>query len=147
MIPLNLPTSDFRFKELYGKKAIYDILRKKFVILTPEEWVRQHLIHFLINQYKYPKSLIKIETGLTYNEIGGRSDIIVYNREGKVFMLVECKAAEIQLTDSVFRQAGRYNQKYKAEHLAVTNGINHYCCRIDYTTGNYQFLDDFPVFT
>ncbi len=146
MICLNLPPVSFRYKDLNGKKAVFDILRKKYIILTPEEWVRQHFIHFLINHCRYPKALIKIESGLRYNSLNGRSDIIVFDRSGQVFMLIECKSSELSLSDKVFEQASRYNIHYKARYLVITNGLQHFCCRIIHETGSYEFVEQLPAF-
>lgn len=147
MQPLNLPHVDLSFKEINGKRVVFDILRKKYVILTPEEWVRQNFIHYLINQHNYPKALIKLETGVKYNELKGRSDIVVYNREGGIFMVVECKSTDVTLDNKVFEQAGRYNLRYKAIYLVITNGLRHYCCLIDHNTQKIQFLNGIPAFS
>jgi len=146
MYNLNLPPAPLRFKEINGKKAIFDVVRKKYIILTPEEWVRQHFVHFLINHYQYPKSLIKIESSVRFNELAGRSDIIIYDRKGQVFLLVECKAPTVLLSNMVFEQASKYNQNYKASHLIITNGLQHYCCSINHQTSSYTYLTDIPVF-
>jgi hypothetical protein len=146
MYNLNLPSVSLKFKEINGKKAIFDIVRKKYIILTPEEWVRQHFIHFLINKYQYPRSLIKIESGIRFNDITGRSDIIVYDRKGQVFLLVECKAPTIPLSNVVFEQASRYNQDYKAKYLLITNGLQHFCCEINHQTNSYTYMNDIPTF-
>ncbi len=146
MIRLNLPPVAFRYKDLNGKKAIFDILRKKYIVLTPEEWVRQHFIHFLINYCKYPRALIKVESGLRYHSLNGRSDIIVFDRRGRIFMLIECKSADYALTDKVFEQASRYNIHYAARYMVITNGLSHFCCRIAHDTGSYEFMDQLPVF-
>jgi hypothetical protein len=146
MYNLNLPSVSLKFKEINGKKAIFDIVRKKYIILTPEEWVRQHFIHFLINKYQYPRSLIKIESGIRFNDITGRSDIIVYDRKGQVFLLVECKAPTIPLSNVVFEQASRYNQDYKAKYLLITNGLQHFCCEINHQTNSYTYMNDIPIF-
>src|SRR4051812_45902757 len=112
---LNLPPSILQYKKINEKNAVFDIIRKKYVILTPEEWVRQNFIHYLINHLKYPKGLFKLESGLKINEMAGRSDIVVYDRNGELFMLIECKAPEISITNKVFEQASRYNLKLKAK--------------------------------
>src|SRR5689334_8566895 len=105
MIKLNLPAYEHRTRESEGKLWIFDPLRKKFLVLTPEEWVRQHFINYLVVHQKYPKALIKIEGGLTYNQLAKRSDVVVFNREGKPWMLVECKSPDIVLSEQVIRQA------------------------------------------
>ena len=146
MQPLNLPPSTFKFKELNGKRAIFDIIRKKYVILTPEEWVRQNFIHFLIESRQYPKALIKLEFGVKYNELAGRSDITVFDRKGEIFMLVECKAPHIAVSNEVFAQASRYNIRLKAKYMVVTNGLLHFCCCINQAEKKYDFLEDIPSF-
>jgi hypothetical protein len=146
MVSLNLPHSNLQIREINGKPSVFDILRKKYVVLTSEEWVRQNFVHFLINSCCYPKGLMKLESGLKYNEMAGRSDILIYNRKGEVFMLVECKASEVSLTNKVFEQASRYNSTIKARYLTITNGINHFCCEIDRERKEYSFLKDLPSY-
>src|SRR5690606_11621802 len=104
MNKLNLPEFEIKIKNISGKNHVFDELRKKFVCLTPEEWVRQHFVHLLVKFYKYPKSLIKLEGGLTYNSLKKRTDIVVYDRQGNTFLIVECKAATIPVTQSNFKQ-------------------------------------------
>lgn len=145
MQALNLPPCEFNYKEIEGKLCFFDSFRKKYIVLTPEEWVRQHFIHFLTSQYKYPKSLIKIESGHTYNQLSKRSDILVYDRYGKVFLLVECKSFDVPITQKTFEQAAIYNLTFKSQYLAVTNGMQHYICKIDHKTKGITFLKDFPL--
>jgi hypothetical protein len=142
---LNLPQFELKIKEEEGKKYIFDHLRKSYFLLTPEEWVRQHFIHLLLNHYKYPKSLIKVETGLRYNKLLKRSDIIVFDREGKPFLLIECKSADQKINQSSFDQAAMYNMTIKARYLAVTNGLSTYCCVIDQELKSFQFIPDLPT--
>ncbi len=146
MIALNLPEFEYKIREIEGKLYIFDILRRKYVFLTPEEWVRQHFVHLLINEYQYPKSLLKNEGGLTYNRLTKRTDIVVYDREGKPFMVIECKGANIAISQSTFEQAAQYNHTLKAPYLTVTNGLLYYCVAIDHTTKNFAFLPDMPPF-
>ena len=146
MIPLNLPAFEYNVKNKDGKVLIFDVVRKKHVVLTPEEWVRQHFIHFMINHLQYPKSLIRIESGLSYNSLKKRSDIVVYNREGTPWMVVECKAPDQQVDARVMRQVSVYNTSLKAPYLAITNGLRHICCAIDHPTQNVAILDNFPSF-
>lgn len=146
MIQLNLPTPDIRLKNEGDKTYVYDIIRKKYIWLSPEEWVRQHFIHFLINKYQYPSGLISVESGLKYNQLNKRSDIVVYDTTGNPFLLIECKSADIKISQATFNQAATYNQTLKAPYLAVSNGLKHYICHIDFKTGNYSFLKDFPAF-
>ena len=146
MEKLVFPPFEYKLGNQQGKVSIFDIIRKKHIILTPEEWVRQHLVHFLINQLNYPKSLISVEDGLKVNKMQKRSDIIIYNRHGKVFMVVECKSAKIKLGQNSMIQLSTYNQKYNAEYLALTNGLQIYVCRMDYENKTSDYIDQFPVF-
>jgi hypothetical protein len=144
MIALNLPPFDHKIKNKDGKLFIFDILRKKYVFLTPEEWVRQHFIHFLINTYHYPKALMRVEGGLKYNHLPKRTDLVVYNRLGMPFIVVECKDVFTPLTQDTFDQAARYNYILKAPYLIVVNGLTHHCCHIDHQNNTFRFLDNFP---
>ncbi len=126
--------------------SIFDIIRKKFVMLTPEEWVRQHFIHYLIDHLGYSKGLIRVEFGIQYNELPKRPDILVYDREGRPYALVECKAPDVKITQKTFEQAATYNRVVKARYLMTTNGMEHYCCTIDHDKGSYGFLKDIPKF-
>lgn len=146
MRALNLPAYSFKLKESSGKVQILDELRKKYVVLTPEEWVRQHIVQYLIQEKKYPASLIAIEIGLKYNQLQKRADVLVYDRQGAPFLLVECKAPEVKITQDVFHQIAVYNMTFKVKYLLVTNGMDHFICEIDYTNNSYQFLKEIPVF-
>lgn len=146
MDDLNLPAFNYRVKEIEGKLHIFDILRKKFLFLTPEEWVRQHVVHFLIEDYNYPKSLIRCEGGLDYNGLQKRSDILVHDRKGKPFLLVECKAAAVKMSQAVFEQVAIYNKTIEAPYIAITNGLKTFVCAIDQNTSKYTYLQDFPKF-
>ncbi|WMJ73579.1 type I restriction enzyme HsdR N-terminal domain-containing protein [Cytophagaceae bacterium ABcell3] len=116
------------------------------IMLTPEEWVRQHFVHLLIKYYHYPKSLIKLESGLRYNKLLKRTDIVIYNRTGECFMIVECKAPEVKIDEKVFSQASVYNQTLKANYILVSNGIKHFCCFIDHKEGTSKFISGIPAF-
>lgn len=146
MEELVFPTFKYNVRNENGKVVIFDIIRKKYIILTPEEWVRQHLIHYFINQLKYPKSLISVEDGLKVNKMHKRSDIIIYNRHGKVFMVVECKSAKIKLKQNSMIQLSTYNLKYNAQFIALTNGLLVYACKMDYNNKKADYLDHFPPF-
>lgn len=155
MVKLNLPDYAFRMQKSDKGIQIFDAIRKKFVALTPEEWVRQNFIRYLIEEKKYPSSLIAVETGLTYNKLKKRCDITVHNRKGEAWMLIECKAPEVKISQETFNQVATYNMagKNTTLHLAVTNGLNHYCCILETaiapdgsTISNYRFLKDFPTF-
>lgn len=146
MQKLNLPSFQYKIREINGKAEIFDIIRKKFIILTPEEWVRQHFISLLIDHYKYPKSLIRIESRLKYNQLQKRSDILVYGRDGTVFLIVECKSADVKISQSAFEQVARYNFSLKSKYIAVTNGLQNFCCCMNHEKGDYEFMKDLPAF-
>lgn len=144
MQKLNFSTYQFRFKNSENKVSIFDEIRKKFVILHPEEWVRQHCLKYLIYEKKFPKTLINVEKELIINSLRKRYDIIVYNSDGSINLIVECKSPSIEINQNVFDQIARYNSKLRADYLMVTNGINHYYCQMDYENERYQFLKDIP---
>lgn len=146
MDQLIFPPFKYRISEKNEKSYIFDIIRKKNIMITPEEWVRQHLVHFMIDHLNYPKSLIKIEDGLKVYKMQKRSDVVVYQSDGKVFMLVECKSYKVKLDQKVMDQLSNYNQKYKAGYLAITNGRQVYISKIDYQKRESQFINEFPVF-
>lgn len=147
MQTLNFPSYDFRFKNSENKVRIFDVIRKKFVVLQPEEWVRQHTIHMLIQDKHYPASHINVEKLLKVNGINKRYDIVVYNSEGSINILVECKSPDIPISQEVFDQIARYNMTLKASYLMVTNGHNHYYCQMDYEKEKYTFLQGIPDFS
>ncbi|WP_109097064.1 type I restriction enzyme HsdR N-terminal domain-containing protein [Aquimarina sp. AU58] len=144
MQKLNFPGYQFRFKNSENKVSIFDRIRKKFIILTPEEWVRQHTIHFLIEEKKYPESLINVEKLIQLNGLNKRYDIIIFNSDGSIFLIVECKSARIKITQEVFDQIARYNLALDSEYLMITNGLEHYYCQMNYTDQQYTFLKDIP---
>ncbi len=139
--PLNLPPYPFKITDRDGKLFLFDELRKKEILITPEEWVRQHFIQYLINQKKYPKTLIKIEGGLKLHGMQRRSDILVHNHKGGKIMLVECKAPFVAVDQKVFDQAANYNIVHKVPLLVVTNGLVNHCAQIDLKNGSYVFLE------
>ncbi|HLA54654.1 MAG TPA: type I restriction enzyme HsdR N-terminal domain-containing protein [Flavobacterium sp.] len=144
MQQLNFPACDFRFKNSENKIAVFDEIRKKFVILTPEEWVRQHVVQFLLKEKNFPKSLINVEKILKINGLTKRYDIVVFNNDGSILVLVECKAPEIKISQNTFDQIARYNMTIDAQFLMVTNGLNHYFCQMDYVNEKYHFLKELP---
>lgn len=146
MVKLNLPPFDFQLKHGQERILIFDSLRKQYVVLTPEEWVRQHFIHYLIHHLNYPKALIKIEGGLTFNKLQKRSDIVVFNREGNPWMVIECKAPDLKLSDRTVHQASVYNHSLKAKYLVITNGMVHICCEIDWTNLKTIVMDTMPEY-
>jgi len=146
MQKLNFPAYTFRFKNSENKVAIFDVIRKKFIILTPEEWVRQHTVQFLLEEKKYPKSYINVEKLIKVNDTSKRYDIAVFKPNGELFLLIECKAPEVTISQDTFDQIARYNLKLKAEYLMVTNGLNHYFCQMDFENEKYVFLKELPNF-
>ncbi len=147
MKELNLPAYSFRISGKEGSETILDPLRKKYVKLTPEEWVRQNFIQYLINEGGYPPGLMGVEVMFKLNKLSRRVDILIHNREGKPVMIVECKAPEIKINDTVFDQIVVYNLGLKVPYIVVTNGIDHYACKMDYTTNKYEFLLVIPLYT
>lgn len=144
MLALNFPKYAFRFKNSENKVAVFDVLRKKFVLLTPEEWVRQHVVHFLLNEKNIPKSLLNVEKQLKVHGLVKRYDALVYNPNGSIHLIVECKAASVPITQETFDQIARYNLALKADFLMVTNGLQHFFCQMDYEQEKYHFLKDIP---
>lgn len=147
LTPLNLPPYPFRITEKDGRLLLFDDLRRKEIVLTPEEWVRQHFVKYLINQKNYPKALIKLEGGLRLNGLSKRTDIVVFDRSGRRILMVECKAPSVTIDQKVFDQVARYNMAHKVDLLAVTNGLQHYYCRIDHEKSSYQFIEDLPDYS
>jgi hypothetical protein len=146
MYQLNLPVFDYKLKKADGKVWIFDVIRKKYVVITPEEWVRQHFIHYLITHFNYPRSLVKVEGGLIYNKLQKRSDIVVFGREGNPWMVVECKAPTLLLSENTLRQAAVYNATLKAKYLTVTNGLKYVCSATDWVQGTTLLLDELPAY-
>ncbi|MBP4137206.1 type I restriction enzyme HsdR N-terminal domain-containing protein [Flavobacterium geliluteum] len=144
MQQLNFPSYSFRFKNSENKVSIFDEIRKKFIILTPEEWVRQHVVHFLMNEKKYPKSLINVEKVLKVNGLRKRYDVVVFDTDGTIHILVECKAPEVKISQATFDQIARYNMTMQARFLNVTNGLQHFFCKMDFENEKYDFLRDLP---
>lgn len=147
MQKLNFPTYQFRFKNSENKVSIFDRIRKKFILLTPEEWVRQHTVQYLIEEKKYPESLINVEKLIRYNDLNKRYDIIIFNPDGTIFLIVECKSSKIKITQDVFDQIARYNLVLDAEYLMITNGMEHYYCQMNFIDKQYTFLKNIPNYT
>jgi len=146
MYELNLPSVDFRYKKEGETIFIYDIIRRKYVKLTPEEWVRQHVVHFLNTRKKYPLSLMNVEVGLKIQKMKRRADIVCYDSQGSVVLVTECKAPEVKITQAVFEQIAQYNILLKSRYLLVTNGLTHFVCEIDHANKTYTFLKDIPEY-
>ncbi|MCX7986717.1 MAG: type I restriction enzyme HsdR N-terminal domain-containing protein [Bacteroidales bacterium] len=148
LLPLNLPSFPYKLKQINEKEYIFDHLRKQFVRLTPEEWVRQHFAWFLINYKNYPPGLMAIEYSFELNNQNMRADIVVFNNEGKILLVVECKAYNETINQQVFDQAFVYNLHLKAPYLIITNGLHHYCCKFDFSNVKEPFfLNEIPSFT
>lgn len=147
MLSLNLPTFTVKVVEKNGKRMIFDPIRQKYVALTPEEWVRQHFVNYLISAKSYPKELLANEVSLKLNGTAKRCDTVAYNRFLEPLMIVEYKAPTINITRAVFDQIVRYNMVLRVEYLTVTNGVSHFCCKINYETQTYSFLENIPEYT
>jgi hypothetical protein len=141
---LNLPAYDCEITENEGKKFIFDTIRRKDIVLTPEEWVRQHFIHLLINELGFAKGLIKIESGMLYHQLNKRTDILVYDKAAKPYLLIECKAPKVPLNKKVISQATVYNKILKAPFIAITNGLKTFCFEVDFETGTSTQMKAFP---
>lgn len=145
-MPLNLPDYPLNVKKNGNRLVVFDRLRKRFVTLTPEEWVRQHFVEYLIEEKQFPAALMANEVSLTQNGIKRRCDTLVADRQGQPLVIVEYKAPEIEITQQVFDQIVRYNMVLRARYLMVSNGMTHYCCQIDYEHNTYAFLTDIPCY-
>jgi hypothetical protein len=141
---LNLPTYSFKLKSVDGRNLIFDEIRRRYVVLTPEEWVRQNFIRYLIIEKSYPPSLLALEKQFAYNKMVKRSDILVFNRKGIPVLMIECKAPGVNVNQEVFDQIALYNLKFNVPYLVVTNGIHHYCCKYELSQGRYRFLEEIP---
>ncbi|RAR70685.1 type I restriction enzyme HsdR N-terminal domain-containing protein [Flavobacterium aciduliphilum] len=146
MQKLHFPTYTFRFKNSENKIAIFDEIRKKFILLTPEEWVRQHVIQYLINEKKYPKALINVEKLIKINGLNKRYDVVVFQTNGAIELLIECKAPSVPISQKTFDQIAQYNLVAQAKYLMVTNGLNHYFCKMNFEQEQYIFLHELPEY-
>ena len=147
MEKLNLPTYSFNIKFIEQRKYIFDFIRKKYVILTPEEWVRQNFLKYLVEEKKYPASLIAVEKEFKLNNLSKRSDAVIYNKQGNPYLIIECKAPEVKIDQKVFDQIARYNMVLNVELLVVTNGLQHFCCKLDAEEDTYYFLKEIPDYS
>ena len=146
MPQLNLPKVALKTKSVEGTIQVFDVIRKKYFVLTPEEWVRQHFIHYLNNEKNYPMGLMGVEKMVKYNALKTRADIVLYTTEGKAKMIVECKAPNVKITQDTFNQIAKYNFKLKVDFLVVTNGMQHFCCKMKYDNNEINFLEEIPYF-
>jgi|TARA_B110000238_G_C15960574_1_gene367214 type I site-specific restriction endonuclease len=143
---LSLPIYKLKMKSDGEKTYIFDVVRKKYLLLTAEEWVRQNFIHYLNKEKKYPLGLMGVEQMVKYNSLKTRADIVMYNTEGKANIIVECKAPDVKITQDTFNQIAKYNSQLKVKYLLVTNGMNHYCCKMDYESNRITFLEEIPSY-
>ena len=143
---LNLPNAALKTKLVEGTTQVFDAVRKKYLILTPEEWVRQHFIHYLNKEKNYPFGLMGVEKMVKYNSLKTRADIVIYNREGMPSVIVECKAPNVKITQDAFNQIAKYNYKLRVRYLVVTNGLQHFCCEMDYENNKFTFLEEIPEY-
>lgn len=144
MLNIELPEYQFKVRRNDGKSEIFDIVRRKFVALTPEEWVRQRFVQYLLREKNVPSTLIAIEKTLVYNTMKKRADIVAYSSKGFPVLMVECKSEEVELSQKVFDQIAVYNIALKVPFLIITNGLNHLCCEIDFENASYSFLQEIP---
>ena len=143
---LNLPNVVLKTKLVEGTTQVFDVVRKKYFKLTAEEWVRQHVIHYLNSDKNYPFGLMGVEKMIKYNDLKTRADIVLYNTKGIPNMIVECKAPNMKITQDTFDQVARYNFKLKVKYLVVTNGLQHFCCEMNYKKNQISFLEGVPYF-
>jgi hypothetical protein len=141
---LQFPQYPFKLRGTAGSEEIWDEVRRKWVVCTPEEWVRQHCVRYLIEELGYPPGLLSVEKGLKVNGLSRRTDVVVYSRKQEPLLIVECKAPEVALSQSTFDQVARYNLTLRVPYLLITNGVNHYCCKINLEEGSYSFLKEIP---
>jgi len=146
MEKLNLPSFRANIRNKNNRAEIFDVFRKKFVILTPEEWVRQNFAHYMANQKFYPKGLLAVEYSFKLQSRNKRVDILAFTSDGNPLVVVECKSTDVNINQKVFDQIARYNMAFKVQYLVVTNGLEHYTCKLDYTTLSYQFMEELPSF-
>lgn len=147
MLELNLPPFDKKITKKDDKAFILDVIRRQYVALTPEEWVRQHFVHFLIEHKGYPQSLMANEVQLKLNGMSRRCDTVVYDRALRPRVIIEYKAPSVSITQRVFEQICRYNMVLQVDYLIVSNGMAHYCCKVDYATRSYTFVEDIPEYS
>lgn len=146
MQPLNLPKYTFKIQTWKGREMVFDPIRKKYVRLTPEEWVRLHFVQYLIQDRGFPGSLIAIESAFLYQGMSRRADVVVFNSKGKALLLVECKSPDVTVRQETFDQIARYNIVIQARYLIVSNGLVHYCYHVDPVKRAFHFLDEIPPY-
>tara|TARA_X000000368_G_scaffold167062_1_gene131830 strand:+ start:1683 stop:2129 length:447 start_codon:yes stop_codon:yes gene_type:complete len=147
MVDLNIPEQNIEIKSINSNNYIFDLIRKKHLVLTPEEWVRQNLVSYFINDLHYPKGLIKTESSLKYNNLKKRSDILIYNNDMTHYMIVECKSYKMKLNKSHLNQSAIYNKIYRSRYLMVSNGMEHIVCEYDWENETFKFRNSIPEFS
>jgi type I site-specific restriction endonuclease len=143
---LNFPTYEFKLRIANKSKQIFDPIRRKWVANTPEEWIRQHMIQYLISEKQFPQSLIAVEMPITVNQTAKRCDIVLFNHDAKPIVIVECKAPNVALSQNTFDQAAVYNLTLLVDYLLITNGIDHYFCKVDFENKKYSFYEEIPLY-
>ena len=146
MVELNIPSQDIDIKIIESKNYIFDLIRKKYLILTPEEWVRQNLVRYFINDLNYPKGLIKTESSLKYNNLKKRSDILIFNNDMTHFLVVECKSYKLKLNKSHISQSAMYNKIYKSKYVMISNGLDHIVYKYDWNNDSFEFMKSIPKY-
>ena len=146
MVELNIPSQDIDIKIIESKNYIFDLIRKKYLILTPEEWVRQNLVRYFINDLNYPKGLIKTESSLKYNNLKKRSDILIFNNDMTHFLVVECKSYKLKINKSHISQSAMYNKIYKSKYVMISNGLDHIVCKYDWNNDSFEFMKSIPKY-
>ena len=146
MVELNIPFQDIEIKRINSKNYIFDFIRKKYLICTPEEWVRQNLVSYFVNNLNYPKGLIKTESSLKYNNLKKRSDILIFNNDMSHFMIVECKSYKLKLNKSHLNQSAIYNKIYKSRYLMISNGMEHVVCKYNWKDETFEVKKSIPEF-
>lgn len=143
-LPLNIPFTELRLRKYGSKWQVFDVFRKKFITLTPEEWVRQQLLHDMVNRLGYPTGLLKVEALVNVNGLKQRSDIVVYSNKLEPVLLIECKRPQVELTQKTFEQAARYNSQLKIPNLFITNGLKHVFCEINFESHTFRYAEYLP---
>ncbi|MFN4123024.1 MAG: type I restriction enzyme HsdR N-terminal domain-containing protein [Flavobacteriales bacterium] len=146
MQKLIFPSFDLKLREAKQRTQIFDVFRNKYVVLTPEEWVRQHLAHYLVNRIGYPKGLMHIEAAVNVNGLNKRADIVIYNQNLRPWMICECKKPEVKLDQKVFEQTAIYNIKFQVPFLLISNGLQLLCAEVDFNTNEHRFMEALPPF-
>lgn len=146
MIQLNLPGIEFKARTVANQQQIFDPVRRKYVALTPEEWVRQHFVHYLVEQLKVPMSHIAVEKSLRVNNLVKRADIVIFKGGLKPILAVECKAPSVEINEEVFYQVLRYNMALRVDYLVLTNGLRHIYCKVNYEDQKAIFIEDLPFY-